>query len=142
MSPTGTFGAKSPKSLGGFRSPLAQVAIINCSPLWLKICHWHIFLTRRALYAREPLHHRTPFVGADALIRPKTACTRQGKPAADIAPLQGASICASPSICAPHSICASREMGAIAYRVRETNISNLPQANISIAALRRISTIP
>ena len=27
----------------------APVAIINCSPLWLKICHWHIFLTRRAL---------------------------------------------------------------------------------------------
>ena len=48
LSPTGTFGAKSPKSLGGSVAPLAQVAIINCSPLWLKICHWHISLTRRA----------------------------------------------------------------------------------------------
>ena len=27
---------------------LCRVAIINCSPLWLKICHRHIFLTRRA----------------------------------------------------------------------------------------------
>ena len=34
--------------------PSALVAIIDCSPLWLKICHWHIFLTRRALYTREP----------------------------------------------------------------------------------------
>ena len=24
------------------------VAIIDCSPLWLKTCHWHVFLTRRA----------------------------------------------------------------------------------------------
>ena len=26
----------------------ALVASIACFPLWLKICHWHIFLTRRA----------------------------------------------------------------------------------------------
>ena len=34
--------------------PSAQVAIIDCSPLWLKTCHRHVFLTRRALYTREP----------------------------------------------------------------------------------------
>ena len=26
-----------------------QVAITDCSPLWLKTCHRHVFLTRRAL---------------------------------------------------------------------------------------------
>ena len=31
------------------QEPSAQVASIACSPLWLKICHRHIFLTRRAL---------------------------------------------------------------------------------------------
>ncbi len=30
------------------RQPSAQVASIACFPLWLKICHRHIFLTRRA----------------------------------------------------------------------------------------------
>ena len=31
-----------------WRQPSAQVASIACFPLWLKICHRHIFLTRRA----------------------------------------------------------------------------------------------
>ena len=30
------------------RRELLPVAIIDCSPLWLKTCHWHVFLTRRA----------------------------------------------------------------------------------------------
>ena len=42
-------------SLAFARQPSALVAIVDCSPLWLKICHRHIFLTRRALYTREPL---------------------------------------------------------------------------------------
>ena len=36
-----------PKVHGLLRSPL-QVAISDCSPLWLKTCHRHVFLTRRA----------------------------------------------------------------------------------------------
>ena len=39
------------------QEPSARVASIACFPLWLKICHRHIFLTRRALpegaYLRE-----------------------------------------------------------------------------------------
>ena len=31
-----------------FANPAVRVAIIDCSPLWLKTCHWHVFLTRRA----------------------------------------------------------------------------------------------
>ena len=31
------------------RQPSALVAIVDCFPLWLKICHRHIFLTSRAL---------------------------------------------------------------------------------------------
>ena len=34
--------------------PSAQVAIIDCSRLWLKTCHRHVFFTRRPLYTREP----------------------------------------------------------------------------------------
>ena len=40
------------------------VAVIACSPLWLQTCHWHVCLTRRALYTREPL------VGAATRTRP------------------------------------------------------------------------
>ena len=31
-----------------WRQPSALVASTACFPLWLKICHRHIFLTRRA----------------------------------------------------------------------------------------------
>ena len=37
---------------GSLRSPL-QVAISDCSPLWLKTCHRHVFLTRRARRERQ-----------------------------------------------------------------------------------------
>ena len=42
--------------------PSALVAIIDCSALWLQICHRHICLTRRAPYKGKPLcslHRRT-----------------------------------------------------------------------------------
>ncbi len=41
-----------PKVHGSLRSPL-QVAISDCSPLWLKTCHRHVFLTRRARRERH-----------------------------------------------------------------------------------------
>ena len=41
-----------PKVHGSLRSPL-QVAISDCSPLWLKTCHRHVFLTRRARRERQ-----------------------------------------------------------------------------------------
>ena len=41
-----------PKVHGSLRSPL-QVAISDCSPLWLKTCHRHVFLTRRAHRERQ-----------------------------------------------------------------------------------------
>ena len=42
--------------------PSALVVIIDCSALWLQICHRHICLTRRAPYKGKPhcsLHRRT-----------------------------------------------------------------------------------
>ena len=38
------------------------VAIIDCSPLWLKTCHWHVSLTRRA-YEGEHKLLSLPFIG-------------------------------------------------------------------------------
>ncbi len=38
------------------------VAITDCFPLWLKTCHWHVFLTRRA-YEGEPQLLSLPFIG-------------------------------------------------------------------------------
>ena len=40
-------------SLAYARQSSTRGASEACSTLWLKICHWHIFLTRRAL-SKEP----------------------------------------------------------------------------------------
>ena len=37
-----------------FAAQNPAVAITDCSPLWLKTCHRHVFLTRRARRQREP----------------------------------------------------------------------------------------
>jgi len=42
------------QSLRAFGPPSGPLAGRACSTLWLKMCHWHIFLTRRAHYTREP----------------------------------------------------------------------------------------
>ena len=42
-----------------------RVAGIACSPLWLKTCHRHVFLTRRAPYTGEPYLLRRSRRGAE-----------------------------------------------------------------------------
>ena len=62
------------------RQPSALVAIIDCSALWLQICHRHICLTRRAPYKGKPLcslHRRT-----ENFLRNRRAgaCSRRAAP--------------------------------------------------------------
>ena len=42
------------QSLSPSGAPFGPLAGGACSTLWLKMCHWHIFFTRRAHYTREP----------------------------------------------------------------------------------------
>ena len=38
----------------------AQVTSIACSPLWLKICHWHIFLTAFQIHFSHSAKRKMP----------------------------------------------------------------------------------
>ena len=63
-----------PSGLSGHPSgPLAGRA---CSTLWLKMCHWHIFLTRRALCTREAF---TSLVKLIACRKPTKRLPLEGK---------------------------------------------------------------
>ncbi len=58
-------------------NPAVRVAITDCSPLWLKTCHWHVFLTRRAS-RREPLVYPAACPLFCCLLRIATRKTTKG----------------------------------------------------------------